>query len=244
MTEVGAATPGGLVLRSPWARLAAAAIAGALMTAGNPPIGLPWALFLAVPAIVWLVATAPTVRSAAWIGWAAGCGYLMTTLQWIGNAFLVDPEQFALLMPLGVIVLPAWLALYWAAGFAAARWLWPGGMMRGTLLLSALWTAAEYARAHCFTGFPWGLPGYVWVDLPPMQAAAWLGPFGMTLLTLALCGLPLAAALQRRWALAGLALAACGARLGGGLRRGCPRPQTIARTRRSCAWSSRTRRST
>ncbi len=44
-----------------------------------------------------------------------------------------------------------------------------------------------------------------------MQAAAWVGPFGMTLLTLTLCGLPLAAALQRRWAVAALALAAGGA---------------------------------
>jgi apolipoprotein N-acyltransferase len=195
-------------VRGRWARLALALVAGALMTAGHPPIGLPWTLFAAVPALMWLVATSPGAGAAALVGWAAGFGYLVTALHWIGHAFLVDPDQFALLMPLGVLVLPAGLALYWAAGFAAARWLWPGGMLRGTVLLAACWTAAEVARSFLFTGFPWALPGYVWVDLPPMQAAAWIGPFGMTLLTLALCGLPLAAALQRRWAVAGLALAA------------------------------------
>ena len=208
MTEVGAAARGMPVVRSRWVRLALGAIAGALMTTGHPPVGLPWALFLAVPALVWLVGTSPGVRAAALVGWAAGFGYLVTALHWIGHAFLVDPDQFALLMPLGVLVLPAGLALYWAAGFAAARWLWPGGVLRGALLLAACWTAAEMARSHLFTGFPWALPGYVWVDLPPMQAAAWVGPYGMTLLTLVLCGLPLAAALQRRWAVAALALAA------------------------------------
>ena len=211
MTQIGVAARGLPAVRGRGARLALALLAGALMTAGHPPVGLPWTMFLAVPALVWLVGTAPTVGAAALVGWTAGFGYLATALHWIGHAFLVDPDQFALLMPLGVLVLPAGLALYWAAGFAAARWLWPGGAVRGTLLLAACWTAAEVARAFLFTGFPWALPGYVWVDLPPMQAAAWGGPFGMTLLTLVLCGLPLSGVLQRRWAVAGVALAAGGA---------------------------------
>ena len=222
VTEIGAAAPGLPIVRGRRARLALAFAAGALMTAGHPPIGLPWALFVAVPVLVWLVATAPTARAAAAVGWVAGFGYFVTVLHWIGNAFLVDPDQFALLMPFGVLLFPAGLALLWAAAFAAARRLWPGGvsgapagvpgnMPGGTLLLAALWTAAEAVRSYALTGFPWALPGYVWVDLAPMQAAAWVGPFGMTLLTLALCGLPLLAALQRRWGVAALALAAGGA---------------------------------
>jgi apolipoprotein N-acyltransferase len=211
MTEIGAAVRGLPAVRGRWTRLALALVAGALLTAGHPPVGLPWTLFAAVPVLVWLAGTAPTVAAAAWVGWAAGFGYFVTALHWIGHAFMVEPDQFALLMPLGVLLLPGGLALYWAAAFAAARWLWPSGMLRGTLLLAALWTAAEVARSFLFTGFPWALPGYVWVDLPPMQAAAWVGPFGMTLLTLVLCGLPLTAALGRRWAVAAAALAAGGA---------------------------------
>jgi apolipoprotein N-acyltransferase len=111
-------------------------------------------------------------------------------------------------MPIGVLVLPAGLSLFWAAGFAAARRLWPAGVFTGAPVLAAAWTAAEVVRSYAFTGFPWALPGYVWIDLPPMQAAAWAGPFGMTLLTLLICGLPLAAALERRWAVATSALAA------------------------------------
>lgn len=208
MTEIGTAAPRLSVFRGRWGRLALAVTAGAVMTAGHPPIGLPWVLFLAVPVLVWLVAVAPTARAAAAVGWGAGFGYLVTGLHWIGNAFLVEPDQFALLLPLGVLALPAGLALYWAVAFAAARRLWPRSMVRGTVLLAALWTAAEFARSFALTGFPWALPGYVWIDLPPMQAAAWVGPFGMTLLTLALCGLPVVAAVHRRWMIAALALVA------------------------------------
>jgi apolipoprotein N-acyltransferase len=196
------------MMRSRWGRPALALLAGAAMAAGHPPVGLPWVLFLAVPMLVWLVAATPTAGAAAIVGWAAGFGYLAVALHWIGNAFLVDPDQFALLMPLGVVALPAGLALYWAAAFAAARRLWPGDLIRGALLLAALWTGAEIVRSFALTGFPWALPGYVWIDLPPMQAAAWVGPFGMTLATLVLCALPLLAAAERRWALAAAALAA------------------------------------
>ena len=64
---------------------------GALMTAGHPPVSIPWVLFLAVPVLGIMVRGAPTPRAAAWIGWGAGFGYFVTGLHWVGNAFLVDP---------------------------------------------------------------------------------------------------------------------------------------------------------
>ncbi len=134
-TGLGTAASRLPVVRGRWAPLALALLAGASMAAAHAPAGLPWVMFLAVPALVWLAAGATTVRAAAALGWSAGFGYFVAALHWIGNAFLVDPDQFALLMPLGVIALPAYLALYWAAAFAAARWLWPGDLVRGTLLL-------------------------------------------------------------------------------------------------------------
>ncbi|MEM1160495.1 MAG: apolipoprotein N-acyltransferase [Pseudomonadota bacterium] len=173
-----------------WARSGMAVLAGALMTAGHPPVSLPWALFLGVPVIVLLVATAETGRAAAWIGWAAAFGYFVTGLHWIGHAFVVDADRFGWLMPLGVIAFPAGLGLFWAAAFWLARRLWSRGPLDGIAVLILVWTAAEYARGHVLTGFPWGLPGYVWVDTPPMQVAAWVGPWGVTFLTLLVTASP------------------------------------------------------
>ncbi len=191
-----------------WRRLGLAFLAGALITAGQAPVQFPWTLFLALPAITWLVAAAPGPRAAAWIGWAAGFGYFVTVFHWMGYPFLVDAEDFAFLMPLPVLVFPAFLAVFWAAALWAAKRFWPGGMVSGALLVATLLTAVEIARSFALTGYPWALPGYVWIDLPPMQVAAWIGPFGMTLLTLVLTALPLTAAAERRWAVLALSLAA------------------------------------
>ncbi|MEM7057856.1 MAG: apolipoprotein N-acyltransferase [Pseudomonadota bacterium] len=191
-----------------WHRLFLAFAAGALMTAGHPPIGLPWVMFVALPLLVMLVAHAPTGRAAAWIGWGAGFGYFTTGLHWIGHAFLVDPDRFAWLMPLGVLFLPAGLALFWMLGFWAARRLWPRSILAAAGILAIAWTLVEFARGHVLTGFPWALPGYVWVDTPAMQAAAVVGPYGLTALTLWLCALPGVALMGRsRW-VAGAAIAA------------------------------------
>ena len=202
-----------------WQRLGLSVVLGALMTAGHPPVQVPWALFLAVPALALLVQAAPTGRAAAWIGWGAGFGYFVTGLHWIGHAFLVDADRFAWLMPLGVMALPAFLGLFWALAFWAARRLHAGGPVTGALMLAALWTVVEFARAHVLTGFPWALPGYVWVDTPAMQAVAWIGPFGMTLATLALCATIGVALIGRAFVLGVLALAVCaGIWIGGAAR--------------------------
>ncbi len=204
-----------------WRRLGVAMLAGAAMTLGQPPVSLPWALFLALPVLVWLIDTAPGPRAAALAGWGAGFGYFVTGLYWIGHAFLVDAERFAWLMPFAVTLLPAFLGLFWAAAFAFARRIWPHGRWWRVIALAASVTLVEYARSHVLTGFPWGLPGYVWVETPVMQAAAWAGPYGVTFLTLALTPLALIGAVERRWtagliALAGVAMlwAAGEARLG------------------------------
>jgi apolipoprotein N-acyltransferase len=181
-----------------WGRLVFATMAGAAMTLGQAPISLPWGLFAAVPVLVWLIDAAPGPRAAALAGWGAGFGYFVTGLYWIGHAFLVDAEQFAWMMPFAVTLLPAFLGLFWAAAFALARRIWPQGRWWRVLALAACVTLVEFARSNVLTGFPWGLPGYVWVETPVMQAAAWAGPYGMTFLTLALTPLVLVGAVARK----------------------------------------------
>ncbi len=55
-------------------------------------------------------------RSAAAIGWWFGFGYFLAGLWWIGASFLVDGDEYAWLLPLGVVALPAVLALLWGLG--------------------------------------------------------------------------------------------------------------------------------
>ena len=201
-----------------WQRLGLAMLAGAVMTAGHPPVGIPWGFFLAMPVLVWLVMAAPSARAAAWTGWAAGFGYFVTGLHWIGNAFLVEPDKFLLLLPLGVLGLPAGLAIFWAlAAWGAKRLELPG--WRGAVALATTLGIVELARGYVLTGFPWALPAYIWLDTPIMQSAAWIGPFSLTVVTLLLTGIPLVALLRREFAMAAVAVGAFAALwIAGGLR--------------------------
>ena len=175
------------------------------MTAGHSPVGVPWGIFLAMPLLVWLLQAAPDRKAAAWTGWAAGFGYFVTGLHWVGNAFLVDPDKFLLLMPLGVLGLPAGLAVFWAFAFWLSRRTNATGWWAALTLATTL-AAVEMARGYVLTGFPWGLPGYIWLDTPLMQMASWTGPFGLTLVTLILGAVPLVAFLRRQFAAAGCAV--------------------------------------
>ena len=55
----------------------------------------------------------------------------------------------------------------------------------GTLALAGWIGLAEVARSLLFTGFPWALLGHVWIGTPIAQLAGFVGPFGLTAVTLA-----------------------------------------------------------
>lgn len=190
--------------RGRWSRGGLALVAGALLTLGHAPVDFPWAFFFAVPVLIWLLDAAPAGRGAFWTGWCAGFGYFVTGLHWVGHAFLVDAEQFLWLMPFAVTLLPLGLGLFWGLAF----WLAHRSGARGPWLAAALaaaLTLTEFARGHVLTGFPWALPGYVWVETPVMQAASWAGPWGMILITIVLTGLPLTALARGHWPVAAAA---------------------------------------
>ena len=111
------------------------------------------------------------MRAAA-AGWWFGFGYFLLGLFWIGEAFLVEADKFAWLMPFAVTLLPAGLALFTALAAGAARLVWPPGIAR-VLVLASRCRSAEWLRGHVLTGFPWNMLGYAltW-PLPLMQAAA------------------------------------------------------------------------
>lgn len=203
-----------------WRRRLAAFVAGVASVLAMAPFFAWPVLWITLPVLVWLIDGAVATASndgdryrrkevaAAEIGWWFGFGYFVVGLFWVGEAFLVEAEIFAVLLPFAVTLLPAYLAFYWAAaaGLAAAVWT-PGSdrVLRLALGLSAM----EWLRGHAFSGFPWNLLGYALTyPLPLMQSAALVGVFGLTLLAILVFALPLAiwgeapagsAGRRRRW---------------------------------------------
>ncbi len=98
-------------------------------------------LFVTLPVLVWLIdgrRRGPSRRAlflrAASAGWWFGFGYFLLGLFWIGEAFLVEAEVFAWLMPFAVLLLPAGLALFTGLAAGVARLAWPPGIARVLVL--------------------------------------------------------------------------------------------------------------
>lgn len=161
-----------------------AVLAGLICGFGQAPLQLwPVALLgLAIGAVLWLRAEAP--RSAAIVGWCLGFGGFLGSIFWIAEPFLVDPLRHGWMIPFALFGMAGGLALFWAAAFYLAK-----RMGAGLLGLIAFWALAELARGYAFTGFPWALPAYIWLDTPVAQLASYVGPYGLSALTFGLAGL-------------------------------------------------------
>jgi apolipoprotein N-acyltransferase len=144
-----------------------------------------------LPVLLWLSEGAlksegkPGWRQVAVIGWWFAFGYHWVGLYWIGEAFLVQADVFAWLLPLAVMLMPAGLALFHAATLGAAAragLLEQAPLAQATGLAVAL-AASDWLRGHILTGFPWNLLGYAltW-PLVVMQSAGLVGIYGLTLL--------------------------------------------------------------
>ena len=155
---------------------------GAVMALGQAPWGL-WPLTLIGFVLVTiLLEGAASTRKASFTGWAVGCGYFAVTLSWIVEPFLVDIARHGWMAPFALFLMAGGLALFWGAAFGFARWMGQG-RYAGLALVVTL-PFAELARAYVFTGFPWGMPAYIWVGLAPMQLVALIGSHGVNVLTL------------------------------------------------------------
>jgi len=129
-------------------------------------------------------------RRAFAIGWWWGFGYFVACLWWLGAAFLVDADEFAWALPLGVLGLPALLAFFPALGFMFARVLWSPGPARLFAFAAGL-TFAEWLRGHVLTGFPWNTFGMaLGGNLAAAQLASLIGLYGLTAVAIVLFSAP------------------------------------------------------
>ena len=226
-----------------WRRLLAAALLGALAALAQAPYDLLPLLLLSVPGLYLLLEGARTaprpLRSAFLTGMAYGVGAFGLGLYWIAFAFLVQADQFAWMIPVLVPGLVAFLALYpgLASLLAVRSWRGPWGRtpaIRALTLAGAL-ALGEYLRGHLFTGFPWNATSQATAGwLPLAQGAAWVGPFGLSLVLLALLVLPGVALLGgRRWPWAALTVGLAVLALPGALRlAAAPSPTAASPTTR------------
>ena len=174
--------------RNRWSRRLILMAFGAIAALAFPPVDALPLFAIGVVALVWAAETAERRRSALAMGWWWGFGHCLAGFFWIANSFLIDPWRFGWMVPFVIAGLAAYMAVYPALAVAAS-WHRTAPPLARVLLLAAAWTVAAWLSGHLFTGFPWNLPAYVWsLNLPMMQSVAWWGAWGLSFVTILLCG--------------------------------------------------------
>lgn len=147
---------------------------GAAVALGQAPVGWWPVAILALSGVTWAVVRSHHPARAAWL---AGAGYFAAAMFWIVEPFQVEPEKYGWMAPFALIGMAGGMALFWAlAG-------WIAGRSRPRALGFALGLAAtDLLRGYVLTGFPWALTGHVFIGSPIAQAAAFVGPVGLSLI--------------------------------------------------------------
>ncbi|SMY08459.1 apolipoprotein N-acyltransferase [Flavimaricola marinus] len=189
-------------------RFLAYAAVGAVAGLGQSPWGL-WPLTLvALVAVMLFMAAEAGWKRAAFAGWAFGAGYFALTLHWIVQPFLIDIARHGWMAPFALVFMALGMALFWAAagGIAAAL---GRGRAHPWAIVAGL-GLAELTRSLVMTGFPWALLGHIWLDTPMVQIASYVGPHGLSLLTLAVPACAVSLWPRKLWLAAPLVLLGLG----------------------------------
>ncbi len=168
-----------------------------------PPFFMWPVLLVTLPVLVWLIDASDTeteggkaslglvrLLRAGVAGFLFAYAFHVAGLYWLREAFLVTGGSLAMLWPLGVLGLPAILAIYHglAAAFCAATA--PRGPWRVVALAVGL-GFSEWLRGNLLTGFPWNVLGIALTSPDTlMQSAGLLGIYGLTTLAVLMLALP------------------------------------------------------
>ncbi len=197
-----------------WRRYGTAVLLGILSSLALPPAFAFPVLWVTLPLLVWMLDGAKRKRQAFLIGWCFGFGLYAASLYWISNALLVFSDRLWWMVPFAALGLPAGLAIFTGLAGLTSRLAAPGPAR--AMAFAASWILFEWLRGHVLTGFPWNLLGHAWAGTDAMiQAAAWIGIYGLSALAVASAVLPAMAAgagtrkpsVRRRQAAVALALA-------------------------------------
>ncbi len=180
------------MIRPRWYAPLTALLGGLAAGLAHPPFGfLPGLLGYSLILLRLETAGGPKpLRSAFRIGWLAGLGYFGVSTWWIAEPFLVDPRVYGWMAPFAVVLMGGGLALFWGVAGLVYRALRPKGIWKA-LVFAGVFAGTEWLRGHVLTGFPWNLPGESWrAGSAPSQAAALVGVYGLTWITLAISAAP------------------------------------------------------
>ena len=119
-------------------------------------------------------------------GWLFGLGYFTSNLYWISISLTFD-ESFKFLIPLSVVLVPAFLALFYGLASFLFLILKPKKNLSSFFLFSLIFGTIEFVRGTIMTGFPWNLIAYSFSNhIEILNITAIIGTYGFNLFCISL----------------------------------------------------------
>ena len=119
-------------------------------------------------------------------GWLFGFGYFATNLYWISISLTFD-QNFDFLIPLTIILIPSFLALFYGSISLFFIILKPKNSLSSYLFFSLIFGLIEFIRGSILTGFPWNLIAYSFSNqLEILSITSKIGTYGFNLFCISL----------------------------------------------------------
>ena len=119
-------------------------------------------------------------------GWLFGFGYFISNLYWISISLTFD-ENFKYLIPFTIILVPGFLALFYALIAYLFVVLKPKKNLSSLFLFSLIFGIVEFLRGSILTGFPWNLIAYSFSNqLEILNITSIIGTYGFNLFCISL----------------------------------------------------------
>jgi apolipoprotein N-acyltransferase len=129
-------------------------------------------------------------KSFFYYGWYFGFGYFLFSLYWIAISLTFD-QSFKFLIPVAIILLPAFLAIFYGLMTYLFSILYSKNVVSSFLIFSILFGTIEFLRGSILTGFPWNLISFSFSNsIYFIQILSILGTYSFNLICISLFTVP------------------------------------------------------
>jgi len=119
-------------------------------------------------------------------GWLFGFGYFISSLYWISISLTFD-QNFKFLIPITIILIPAFLAIFYGIVSLCFIILKPKKIVSSFFTFSLIFGILEFIRGSILTGFPWNLIAYSFSGhLEILSITSIIGTYGFNLFCISL----------------------------------------------------------
>ena len=123
-------------------------------------------------------------------GWFFGFGYFLSSLYWIAISLTFD-KNFQFLIPIAIILLPTFLALFYGLITYLFSILYFKNVVSAFFVFSVLFATVEFIRGSILTGFPWNLIAFSFSEnIYFIQILSLIGTYSFNLICISFFSVP------------------------------------------------------